>query len=212
MNIFLVPYTWTRHFAVPIVTAGAALFAWWLMMVFSVGLSYPLWERGYGALSPMLEGALLFGAVAFAVGFTDVLAEGALRRVAIIWQVFFALVSGAVSGMGAIVAYALYYGAVLGMIRAMLLDWYDLSEGWEHLVDPAFISLRVRIVPWMLAGLACGMGPLVVRRGHKLLDRAQKYFEIDFIPDPPASETGFVYDIVTHVFGGVTAGLWGAAV
>jgi len=202
MNIQLVPFTWARHLALPLYVASSALFAWWFVLTWVVGMNYTMWERGYGLWSPEFEGAVLFGLVTFAIGFSLMMAEGALRRVRWVWRIFFALSAGAGSMFFTLVFYLVNFG-VLAAISGRV--------GWEHVADSSMVALRHRIMVWGFAGMGCGMGPLVVRRGQILFDRLQKYLEIDFLPEPPAQATGLMVDGVYHLFGGLVAGLWGAA-
>src|SRR5690606_39774040 len=62
MNIFLVPYTWARHLAVPLVVAGAALLTWWSLLVVLVGLGPWLFRMGL-LWRQGLEGAIFLGLV-----------------------------------------------------------------------------------------------------------------------------------------------------
>ncbi len=45
MNIFLVPYNWTRHVVVSLVIGGFALLAWWLYVLTSIGLGPWLFDN-----------------------------------------------------------------------------------------------------------------------------------------------------------------------
>ena len=202
MNIQLVPFTWARHLALPLYVASAALLAWWVMVSWVAGLNYTMWERGYDLWTPEFEGAVLFGIVTFAIAFALVFAEGSLRRISMVWRLFFATSAG--SG-------AFLFSVIFYLINLAILGALGERPGWEHVADSSLVTLRHRIMVWVFAGIGCGLGPLIVRRGQMLFDRLQKYFEIDFIPEPPQNKNSLLYDTFTHLIGGMVAGMWGGA-
>ena len=69
MNLFLVPYTWMRHGQVALVTAGAALMAWAMLLGWMVVLG-PFWPLSWdGAFLLMVLSATIGGASTLAQPF-----------------------------------------------------------------------------------------------------------------------------------------------
>jgi hypothetical protein len=171
MNIYLVPYTWMRHLTLAWVTGGAALVAWWGLLVWAVWIGPELgmmWSHG-------AESWFYLVTIATTVSFASVLAEGGLRRRRVTRRVMFAALSGLVtllvSSMG------------IGL-ATLVTGWLAGAEMAELADDPSFVSLRYRLLLWVIAGYASGIGPFFTR-----------------------------FDgIFSHVGGGIAAGLIGGAV
>ncbi len=172
MNIFLVPFTWTRHVAVSLVVGAATLLVWWLLTLWAVWLGPAtglMWKPG-------LEGAIYLGMMASTIAATSVIAEGSLRRRRLVGRVAAPLFAG-ISALSLTLA-------SFGVFS--LGTPYLLEQPLSALVaEPTYVTLRFRILMWAAAGFASGMGPMFARLGH-----------------------GFV----SHVGGGIAAGLVGAAV
>jgi len=154
VNLFLVPYTWMRHGQVALVTAGAALMAWALLLGWMVVLG-PFWPLSW-------DGAFLVLVLASSVGGASTLAEANLRRMHPAWRLGRTLLSAAISG-------------------AFALGWYWLWTKWsgplllpdafeDDIADPTFVSLRVRVGAFAMAGFSTAAGPLIVRKGAGLFD------------------------------------------
>lgn len=148
MNIFLIPYTWIRHFSVSFVCAGAGLIAWWLVL--SIATLRPLWNVAW-------DGAVYISVLCAFVAGASTLAEVSLKREAIWKQVGKTLGSGMISGFLAMLGYWAWHAAV----GPLLFD----DAGAADLTEPTLVSLRYRLVAFVLAGMQAGVGPLVFRRG-----------------------------------------------
>ena len=169
MNLFLVPYTWARHLQVALVTAGAALIGWTGLLGFLLVIG-PFWPLSW-------DGAVYLMVVAAFVAAASTFAEGNLRRMHLAWRLGRTLLSGAISA-------------------GFALAWYWLWTSWsgplvlpdafaDDIADPTFVSLRMRVGAFFMAGFSTGAGPLVVRKGAGIFD---------------------------HILAGMAAGLAGGAV
>ncbi len=154
MNLFLIPYDWMRHGQVALITAGAALLAWFALMG---------WFAVFGPFWPLSwDGAFFLTAITASVAGASTLAEGNLRRLHPAWRLSRSLLSGLISG-------------------AFALGWYWLWTTWsgplilpeafeDDIADPSFVSLRVRVGAFFMAGFSTCAGPLIVRKGAGLFD------------------------------------------
>lgn len=149
MNIFLIPYTWMRHFSVAFVCAGATLLAWWLVLAFAV--LFPFWTVAW-------DGPIYIASLCAAVGGASTLAEASLRRAPLWKRVLMAGGSATISGLLALAGYWMW---TAGIGRF----FYD-DAGAADLAEPTLVSLEYRIVPFVLAGMQAGIGPLVFRKGR----------------------------------------------
>lgn len=162
MNIFLIPYTFYRHVAMGLVCGGAGLLAWWLLMALTT------WAYAW---SPAWDGAIYLGITASFVAGSSLLAEATLRRSPIWRRVVFPLGGAAVAGFGT---------AFSQLVTAYLVPAVA-SASWA---DPTLTSLRVRMLQWVVVGLACAVATIPFRKFK-----------------------GFF----NHIVGGVVAGLAAAA-
>lgn len=145
MNIFLIPYTWMRHFSVAFVCAGAALLAWWIVLAAAVLV--PVWPVTW-------DGALYIGALCVSVAAASTLAEASLRRLPLWKRVLQTVGAGAISGALAMVG----YWSWTALIGPLLFSGTDA-------VEPTLVSLKYRVMAFLLAGMQAGVGPLVFRKG-----------------------------------------------
>lgn len=149
VNIFLIPYTWYRHLAMAFWCASWGLVGWAAVLTIFVKLS-PSWH-------PALDGSVLLSTLAGTIALASIAGEAALRRRSLIqssWRVFL--------------------GTGLSVLLAMLGYWL-WSEVFNRLVysgeagidavDSSLVSLRYRFGAFVLAGLASGIGPLLLRKG-----------------------------------------------
>ena len=146
MNVFLLPYTWARHFALGFVCSASALLAWWGALTAVVWVPFvPI-----GA-----DGALYLGALSAAAAGTSVYAEVTLRR------------EGLLRGLGRTA------GAVTLAVTLTLFGYAFWTFGVAPIVggsapesdgaEATLMSLRWRLAPFVVAGLSAGVGALAVR-------------------------------------------------
>ena len=152
MNIFLIPYTWMRHFSVALVSASAGVLAWWLA----------LGALSYGAAwAPDWDGAVFLGILAAFTAGASTLAEGSLRREAALRRTWTTLASGVGSGILAFGAVALWV-----LLLAPALGGADPDA---DIASVDLVSLRYRAPAFLAAGVMTAVGPLAVRRGKGAL-------------------------------------------
>lgn len=183
MNIFLIPYAWTRHFAVAVFCAGAGLLAWWLTLLVFL-LVGPRWE-------PLWDGVILLSVLSAAVAGASVLAENLLRRRAFRWLALSTLGATVLSGLLALLFSWLWFVVLSPKLFAPLVGFLienlklftggmggemslaDLRELVEaNFVDaeePSLFSLRYRLGAFVMAGVATSIGPIVARKGEDTL-------------------------------------------
>jgi hypothetical protein len=147
LNIFLIPYTWLRHFSMALVCAGAGLLAWWLVL--AATMVRPLWTPGW-------DGAIYLGTVCSFVAGASTLAEGALRREGILRRVAKTFGSAAITGVLTIAGFWLWQGAIGRLVFS--------GQAEADLLDPTLVSLRYRLADFTMAGIQVAMGPLIIRR------------------------------------------------
>ena len=180
MNIYLIPYTWMRHFAVAIFTAGICLVVWWLVLAFVVVIKPP-WDIYW-------DGAVFLGLLSGVTAGASQLAETSLRRVPLRWRI---LRTGGAAGVAlftSVLTYLLWseligpavvkvvislLGSVLELLRARVLGGEgkleDIREVAENAADSSLVSLRYRLGVWAMVGMNTGLWASVFRRGGGLL-------------------------------------------
>ncbi|MBT3218922.1 MAG: hypothetical protein HN348_07500 [Proteobacteria bacterium] len=213
MNIYLVPYTWVRHIVVSLVTGAAALLTWWAVLNALVILA-PV-GHGMGIFWwQSLDGALYITSIATVIAFVSVLAEGSLRRRAMLWRMIYAVVAAVVTFFGTIAM----YGAIAGLTQFVSVDAAVRSE---ILSDSSLVTLRYRLPIWLSAGFMTGFGPFFARRGQALLERfgygLDKVEGLDeFVTDTPPTKMptwgDFFKELFFHLAGGMLGATFGAAI
>lgn len=173
MNIFLVPYNWTRHVAVALTVGGATLLAWWVFLHVRVWLGPTLFEWGL-LWSEGMEGALFLAVISATIASASVFAEQGLRRASVLKRLGLPVAAGGIAFLLTLIGYG---------ILAVLVSLLARQEMKEIVSDPALASHRHHLWMWLSAGLASGIGPLIVRRR----------------------------DVFTHLVGALVAGGSGAA-
>lgn len=150
MNIFLLPYTWTRHVAMALWCSAAALIAWWIALAWVV-LVGPTW-------SPRWDGPILLCLVAGTVAGANLLGEGNLYRLPLLKRL-------SRVGLGVLIT--------LAMTLAWYYGWHEIALGLfvpESAVgdaeDSSLVSLRFRLGAFVMGGLATGLGPMLIRKGE----------------------------------------------
>jgi hypothetical protein len=149
VNIFLIPYTWYRHLAMAFWCAAWGLAAWAAVLTFLVKLS-PGWH-------PALDGSVLLSTLAGTIAFASIAGEAALRRRSVFSSSWRLLLATALT-VGLSMAGYWFWGEVFN--RLVYSDQAALDA-----VNSSLVTLRYRVGAFALAGLASGVGPLVLRRG-----------------------------------------------
>ncbi len=155
MNIFLIPYTWHRHFALGWVCAGAALLAWWLVL--GIAVVEPFWTLEW-------DGPIFLGTVGSAIAAASVLAEQTLYRKAVWRRLLFPALAGMIS-WGIIVGGYWFWTKLIGPLVFS-------GDSAADLADASLVALRYRLPSWMGAGVGMAFGPAVLRKGAGILNHA----------------------------------------
>jgi hypothetical protein len=155
MNIYLVPYNWTRHVVVAVAAATTALLTWWTLLHVRVWMGPTLYEWGL-LYARGAEGPLFLGLTAGAIAFASVLAEHSLRRTGLLWRAAFSLGAALVAFLWTVIGF---------LILALLVGLFAREPMREIVSDPALASHRHHVWMWIAAGIGAGLGPLIVRRG-----------------------------------------------
>lgn len=150
MNIFLLPYTWARHFAMALWCGAAGLFAWWLALSWVV-LVGPAWP-------PERDGPILMCTVAVMVAGASLLGEGNLDRLPMWKRLSRTLLGMAITGG---LTFLWYWG--WHAIAIKVLFFGDLAKDAE---DASLVSLRYRLGAFVMGGFATALGPMIVRKAE----------------------------------------------
>lgn len=150
VNIFLIPYTWYRHLAMGFWCAAWGLMIWAVVLTVFVKLSMG-WH-------PSMDGSILICALAGGIAFASIAGEAVLRRRSVFASSWRLLLATSVS-VG--LAFAGYWFWTEVFNRLAYSDQSALDA-----VEPSLVSLRYRIGVFGLAGLASGLGPLLLRKFH----------------------------------------------
>lgn len=208
MNIVLIPHNWTRHVAVAFYTGAVPVVIWWILLNWLIALGPTLYEQNL-LWSPSAEGPILFGFMAAGIAWVHISAEAGLRRRALMWKVMLPLLASVLAMVFAIL------GSVLVEVLTPLLVG-AVFEGYGALYsDPHTVTLRHRILEFLLAGWSVGVSTLLVRGvwgftgalAKYIPDSAKPFIEI---PENPA-RISFM-QAFNHLFAGMTAALLGGAV
>jgi hypothetical protein len=150
VNIFLIPYTWFRHLAMAFWCAAWGLAGWAAVLTIFVKLS-PSWH-------PAMDGSILISTLAGVVAFASIAGEAALRRRSIFQSIWRVVLSTGLSVGLSMVAYWFWTEVVNRMFFS--------DQAAIDAVDSTLVSLRYRVGVFFLAGLASGLGPMVLRKGE----------------------------------------------
>lgn len=154
MNIYLVPYNWTRMVVCTVAVGGNALVAWLVFLhlriwagptLFEWGL---LWSRG-------LEGPLLLAFIACGISAASVYTEHALRRTALPTRVIMTGIAVGVTLVFTLIGYGFFQ---------LMITLFAAKEMKDIVADPSLTSHRHHLMMWVSAGFATGLGPLAARR------------------------------------------------
>ena len=150
MNIYLLPYTASRHLAMALWCAGAGLLAWWAVLCLMVPLGLASWGAEW-------DGPVLLCAVAAAVTGASIAGEDNLMRSGLRRRALRLLL-----GVGLAVALtALGYAAWTFGLPALLPPE---SAELINAQDVSLVSLSYRAGLFPLMGLSCGAAAMLVRR------------------------------------------------
>lgn len=150
MNITLLPYTWTRHFAPALVAGSLGCLIWWLFLLYDVQIA-PLVGLAIRAEG---EGPLVLGTMAGAMAAVSLGLEGKLRREGLIAAVGLPIA-------GFLVAWLLTVITLIGVQAA--LPFVASKAMTVRAADPAFVSLRYRLLGWLAAGFWAGAASYAAR-------------------------------------------------
>lgn len=155
MNIFLIPYTWLRHFAMALWCGAAGLLAWWIVLTLTVRPGplihlVPAWPPGW-------DGPLLLGCMAGMIAMASVLGQGNLERWALWKRASLTLTAGGLAVFFTIVWFNLWH-----FVEASLI--FSGPDHADHASDASLVSLRYRIGAFAMGGLSSGLGPIFVRK------------------------------------------------
>lgn len=149
MNIFLLPYTWTRHFAMALWCGAAGLLAWWMALSWVV-LIGPSW-------SPEWDGPILLCTMSVFIAGANLIGEGNLLRMPMGRRVGRTLLGMAISGG---LTFAWYWGW-----HKVALAVLFTGDSAKDALDASLVSLRFRLGAFVMGGFACSLGPMIVRKG-----------------------------------------------
>lgn len=202
MNIYLVPYTALRHWVLGFTLGAVGLCAWWWAAFLWLAAGPWLYVNAGWTWPRWFEGPLYLGSVVAFVAFASVFVEGALRRRALRWRVFWAAFGAGISVFGSWVG--------LTMFRWMM-PLFTSDPTAELLADPSFVTLRFRLGAWGIAGLWSGLGPFLARRLHAAMTRRWNRFG----RDPTGAQASpswleWAGILFAHAGGGAVAGAFGA--
>lgn len=200
MNIYLIPYTWARHYAVALNTGGAALLAWWVLLVGIVGVGPSLHRAGL-YWNQAFEGTLFVAGVAATIATTSVLAEGALRRRRMSWRVAYAALAGVVTLFTTVGAY---------LVFRSLTPYMSTGDYQEVVGDASLVTLRYTLPLWALAGVMSGLGPFIARKLQRFVARTFG-LGVDGAVRPVATLWSQRFsELFFHTGGGFAAAVFGA--
>jgi len=213
MNIVLIPHNWTRHVAVAFFTGAVPLLIWWFLLHWVVLLGPYLYSAGLLYI-PQAEGTILFSLMACGIASTHIVAEGGLRRRALLWKVVLPFIAG----FFALLFTGLFVlGIELG--TSYLVAAIDEPLGTVYW-DPHTATLRHRIAEWLLAGTVVGVMTLLARGIYRWLGPLMAMIPKESVPkilrsiiempeDPPKVT---IWMVIDHVVAGPASAMVGAAV
>lgn len=143
MNIFLIPYTWVRHFQFAIWSALCGLIAWWMYLL-TMTQGWIFWSAAWDAF---VTNALLVASVVCA----NVLGEASLRRWTIGVRIRKLLLAGSI-GVGT----CLLMNWTWHLVASMMLE--DIGSVYH------IVALKYRWGDFVGAGLSMAVGLLTVEK------------------------------------------------
>lgn len=188
MNIYLLPYTWLRHFAVANYCASAALLAWWVVLTMVVVIGPYLGSiSGIGLWDIGWDGAMLLGLLSGVVAGASQLAEGQLRRLPMLARLLRVFGAGMVALITSMFIFFFWtellgppiVGMLVNLLRTPIeavqtqFNGKPLLENAQevatNLADTSLVSLRYRLGVFGAIGFNTGLWTSVFRKGKELL-------------------------------------------
>ena len=210
MNIFLIPHNWTRHVVVAFFTGFAPLIVWWLLLHWLVVLGPWLFENQL-LWAPEAETAIVFGFMSAAIAWTNISAEGGLRRRALAWKVLLPLVAGLLAMILAVV-----FAVAIEFVTPMIIGLRKDNAAFAEVVgSPHTTTLTFTVAVWLIAGTIVGISTLIVRAAWGYMGFLAKYIPDSvkgFLEVPPNPPKVSVWTAINHLVAGPAAALVGAGV
>ena len=148
MNIYLIPYKWTRHLSMGYWCATFGLSTWWLLQIF-LSQSSMSWPAN-------LDGVIWLTSLSSVIAAGSTLGEGNLRRWRFRDRLWKSLTAGGIA-----------FGASLGGYYLWML-LVRLVIGEEG-VDSNLLNYQYRIGAFILMGVASGLGAVTVRKWNGMI-------------------------------------------
>ena len=147
MNIFLLPYTWLRHFSMAFWCASAGLLAWWGVLTLLVVVNVD-W-------APKWDGPIILTTISVAVVGASVLGESNLRRLPIWKRAVKVLLGGGLAGVITLAYYFIWHF----LVGVLIFEKYQVDAD-----DPSLVSLSFRVGAFAMGGLGSGTDAMVIRK------------------------------------------------
>ena len=155
MNIFLIPYTWMRHFQVALWLGILTTTAWWLHLEYYL-LYDPFWSSEY-------DGFMWLVTLVFTASGGSILIEGNLRRTKFRWRVIKLLTSIGVS-CGLFFLLFMLYDTTIGALFFSVLDLFKTESLQRDVVDTHQIIFQNQFGLFLCAGFCVSVGTLFSRK------------------------------------------------
>jgi hypothetical protein len=184
------------------VLAGAALVTWWLVLMLVVVVVPFLYEHVGVVWAQYMEGPLFLGSIATVLSLGSLLLEGSLRRRALRWRMIFTGLAGGITFLGFVVCYPIFQ---------YMLPLFTNDAGDLLVADSNLVTLRFRILLWLMAGFWAGFGPFMARRlQYQMASRFNWGTDSSYVPPAPGW-LDWANQLFSHVGGSMVAAALGAA-
>ncbi len=159
MNIYLIPYTWSRHMIMALYTGAAALLTWWAVLQFIVVMGPVMHDAGLW-WGQGVEGGAFLSLISGAIAGTAILGEGALRRRPAVYRGVYALLAAFL---------AMFMTAFFCTLYLLIVPYLGSKAMRTVLVDTSLVTLRYRFFMWAAAGASAGLAAWFIRGAQVLL-------------------------------------------
>lgn len=143
MNIYLIPYRWTRHLSMGYWCGAFGLFTWWGVQLFFAWSSMS-WPQN-------MDGLVWLCSLSSMVAVGSILGEGNLRRWKIQRRIWKSLTAAGIS-----------FGASFGGYYLWMMLMFSFAG--EAGADSTLLTYRYRFGAFIFMGLASGIGTVIVRK------------------------------------------------